>query len=123
MVETGLARLGVGVTLTQQDNLTAQFMQQYGDFIAVASADNLVELCGSQVNKNYLVKVLGWSLPDHMKDPAPKADTQAKAQAKPEEKPAAVPEPEVEVPEETAEPLPQEEPSDADRGGKKRKKK
>jgi hypothetical protein len=127
VVESGLARIGAGVTLTQHDNLTAQFMQQYGDFIAVASADNLVEQCGGQVNKEYLVSVLGWTLPEAMKTPAAKAEpVKVQTKAAPEPTPEPAPEEHTSAPdegEETAESSTQEAPlSDTDRGGKKKRK-
>lgn len=127
VVEAGLARIGVGVTLTQQDNLTAQFLQQYGDFIAVASADNMVEQCGTQVNKEYLVSVLGWTLPETMKTPtAAPEPVQIQAKTTPEPVSETTPEEHVSAPdmkEEAAESSAQEVPvSDMDSGGKKKRK-
>jgi hypothetical protein len=86
-VDVGTVRAMPGVTVLQEDQITAQFKQQWGEFVAIANLDGLLEYCGSHVNPEYLITHFGWSKPQEMPkvtpktEPAPKAEPTPKAKA------------------------------------------
>lgn len=62
-IEAGMVRLRpLSVTVIQEDQLTPQFMKEYGDQIAVASMDDLAEKIGAGINAMYLVRNFGWTV-------------------------------------------------------------
>lgn len=72
-LDLGTARLvPSSVTVTQFDQITPQFMDRYGQFVAIADMDGVVEFLGDEVNPAYLVNYLGWTVPGFRGEPPAK---------------------------------------------------
>lgn len=64
-LEVGTAKLAPrGITVIQEDQLTPQFLKEHGEFIAIASMDNVLERRGDQVNEAFLATRIGWHVPN-----------------------------------------------------------
>ncbi|GAG28536.1 unnamed protein product [marine sediment metagenome] len=86
MIEIGTVRVEPDSPLViQEDQLTPQAMQQYGDYIATASLENVIEHLGHQVNKKYLMESYGWVEAEEARQKAVKEKVEKEAKDAEEE--------------------------------------